>query len=104
MKSVKITYTTKPEYAAQNQRNIQTVMSDLQQLAHQGINYSACLSADNKTFVHSAFFKSDNDEKILNNLPSFKSFQEQLKASGPETPPKLEVLTLVGSSAPMFES
>ena len=98
MKIVKVTYTTKAEFAEQNQSNIKNVMTDLQNANHQGINYNACLSADNKTFIHTAFFKSDEDLKCLNELPSFQNFQTQLKASGLESPPKQELLTLVGSS------
>ncbi len=102
MKIVKVTYTTKAEYAEQNQSNIKNVMADLQNANHQGIHYNACLSADNKTFIHTAFFKSDEDQKILNELPSFKSFQEQLKSGGLEVPPKQELLTLIGSSNNIF--
>ena len=57
---------------------------------------------DDKSFIHYAFFQSDDDQKVLFDLPSFKSFQEQLKASGPETPPKNELLTLVGASYEIF--
>jgi hypothetical protein len=102
MKIVKVTYTTKQEYAEQNKSNIKNVMSDLQMLNNHGINYNCCLSADGKTFIHTAFFKSDEAEKILLSLPSFKGFQEQLKASSPEVPPKQELLSLVGSSANIF--
>ena len=102
MKIVKVTYTTKPEYAEQNQANIKAVMADLQKLNYPGINYNSCLGADGKTFTHTAFFKSEEDEKLLLQLPSFKHFQEQLKASGPEAPPKQELLTLVGSSTTIF--
>ncbi len=102
MKIVKVTYTAKAEYAAQNQANIKNVMADLQKLNHPGINYHSCVSADGKTFIHTAFFKSEEDEKVLLGLPSFKHFQEQLKASGPEVPPKQELLTLVGSSKSIF--
>ena len=104
MKIVKVTYTTKAEYAKQNQSNIKNVMADLQKLHHPGIHYNACLSADGKTFIHTAFFKSDEDEKILIELPSFKYFQEQLKSSGLEVPPKQELLNLVGSSNNIFKS
>ena len=102
MKIVKVTYTTKQEYAEQNQHNIKNVMTDLQSLQHPGINYNCCLCPDGKTFVHTAFFKSDEDQKILNELASFKLFQEQLKAGGLEVPPKQEFLTLVGSSVDIF--
>ena len=102
MKIVKVTYTTKAEFSEQNQSNIKNVMNDLQNANHQGINYNACLSADNKTFIHTAFFKSDEDQKLLNELPSFKSFQEQLKSGGLELPPRQELLTLVGTSNEIF--
>jgi hypothetical protein len=102
MKIVKVTYTTKPEFAEQNQTNIKNVMTDLQRLQHSGINYNSCLGADGKTFIHTAFFKSEEDQKLLNELPSFKHFQEELKTAGFEVPPKQELLTLVGSSTNIF--
>jgi len=102
MKIVKVTYTTTAGYAEQNKANIRSVMNDLQQRNSPGINYNTCVSADDKTFIHTAFFQSDEDQKILSELPSFKSFQEQLKASGPEVGPKQELLSLVGSSKNIF--
>lgn len=102
MKIVKVTYTTKAAFAEQNQSNIKNVMADLQNAGHEGINYNACLCADNKTFIHTAFFKTDEDQKVLNELPSFKSFQEHLKAGGLEVAPKQELLTLVGASQNIF--
>ena len=104
MKIVRVTYTTKAEYAEQNQQNIKAVMNDLQQQGQKGISYNSCLNPDGKTFVHTAFFDPSENEKVLFDLPSFKSFQEQLKASGLEAPPKQELLTLVGSSNPIFNS
>ena len=102
MKIVQVTYTTTAGYAAQNQANIKQVMADLQKMDHGGINYNACVQADGKTFVHRAFLRSEEDDKTLNTLPSFISFQQQLKASGPEVPPKVELLTLVESSSAIF--
>jgi hypothetical protein len=103
MKIVKVSYTTQAAYAEQNQSNIKNVMSDLQTLNHPGLNYNACTAADGKTFIHTAFFKTDEDQKVLFDLPSFKAFQEQLKASNPEVPPKQELLTLIGSSMDIFK-
>ena len=103
MKIVKVTYTTKPEFAEQNQTNIKNVMADLQRLQHSGINYNSCLGADGKTFIHTAFFKSEEDQKLINELPSFKHFQEELKSAGFEVPPKQELLMLVGSSTNIFK-
>jgi len=102
MKIVKVIYTTNPGFVEQNMNNIKTVMNDLQQLNHPGIFYNACLGSDGKTFIHTAFFKSEEDQKLLNELPSFKDFQSQLKSSGLEIPPKQELLTLVGSSNNIF--
>ncbi len=102
MKIVKVTYTTKPEYSEHNQGNIKKVMADLQAINNPGINYNSCLGADGKTFIHTAFFNSDEDEKVLLQLPAFIQFQQELKASGPEAPPKTELLTLVGSSTTIF--
>ena len=104
MKIVKVTYTVKPEYAEQNQINIKNVMDDLQQINHPGINYNACLGADGVSFTHTAFFNSEGDQQLLNELPSFKIFQEQLKAGGLDTPPKQELLMLVGSSVNIFSA
>jgi hypothetical protein len=102
MKIVRVIYTATPEYAQQNSANINVVMNDLQRAAHPGIFYHACLGADGKTFTHTAFFKSEEDHKLLNALPTFKVFQEKLQAAGFEVPPKQESLTLVGSSKNIF--
>ncbi len=104
MKIVKVTYTAKADYAVQNQQNIKNVMADLQKLHHPKINYNVCLSADGKTFTHTAFFNSEEGEKVLLELPSFKYFQQQLKLSGPEVLPKQELLTLIGSSKNIFNA
>lgn len=104
MKIVRVTYTTKTEYAEQNQANIKKVMADLQQLNNPGIVYNVCLNPDGKTFVHMAFFKTDEDNKMLLDLASFKVFQEQLKASGPEIAPKQESPTFIGASGNIFNS
>ena len=103
MRIVKVTYTTKAEYSEQNKTNIKAVMNDLQQLNNPNINYNCCVCADDKTFIHSAFFPSDAEQKILFDLPSFQNFQAQLKASGPEVSPKTELLTLVGTSKDIFK-
>lgn len=102
MKIVKVTYTTKPEYAAQNQANIKNVMAELQKINNPGINYNCCLCPDGISFIHTAFFKSEEDEKVLLTLPVFIHFQQQLKAEGIVSPPKQELLNLVGSSKDFF--
>jgi hypothetical protein len=102
MKIVRVIYTANEAFSKQNQANIKNVMADLQKLNNPGINYHVCLNPDGKTFTHTAFFKLDEDHKIFNELASFKFFQEQLKTNGFESPPKQELLTLVGSSKNIF--
>jgi hypothetical protein len=102
MKIVKVMYTTTPEYSEHNQGNIKRVMADLQAINNPGINYNSCLGPDGRSFIHTAFFKSDADEQLLLTLPAFIHFQQELKASGLEAPPKSEQLTLVGSSTTIF--
>lgn len=87
MKIVQVTYTTKIEFANQNQHNIKKLMSELQKLNKTGIHYHACLSSNSKTFIHSAFFNTDEDQKILNDLRSFQYFQDELKTAGLEVGP-----------------
>ena len=104
MKIVRVTYSTKPEYAEQNQTNIKKVMADLQAINNPRVNYNCCLSSDGISFTHTAFFNSDEDEKVLTTLPAFIQFQQQLRAEGLEASPKQELLTLVGSSKQVFNS
>jgi len=104
MKIVQVTYTTIAEYVPQNQANIKIVMSEVRKLNAPGINYKSCLSQDGKTFIHTAFFSTDEDEKALTTLPAFLDFQQQLQASGLEVPPKQDLLTLVGSSKDILSS
>ena len=100
MKIVRVTYTTKPEYAEQNKSNIAQVMGALQKINNADMRYETFIGSDGRSFMHFAIFQSDEAEQVLLTLQQFKYFQEQLKASGPESPPKQELLTLVGSSVP----
>lgn len=102
MKITRVTYTTKAEYSAQNQKNVKAVMNELQKLNSQSLFYFVSLAEDGKTFTHMAFAKTEEDNKTLTNLPAFKNFVEQLKASTPEVPPKTEHPDLVGSSKNIF--
>ena len=102
MKVVRVTYTTKAAFAEQNKTNINAVMNELHTMNCAGLNYNVCIGADGQTFSHTAFFETDDDQKILLELPAFKFFGEQLKASNPEVSPKQEQLSLVGSSKDIF--
>jgi hypothetical protein len=103
MKIVRVQYTTKPEYSDRNRENISRVMEDLRKLNNPGIKYSSFVFDDKKTFMHLAIFESEETQKILLELESFKQFGAELKANGIETPPKSENLTLAGSSYDFFK-
>ena len=102
MKTVRVQYKVKPDYAETNKVNIAKVMSDLRGLNDEGIKYSSFLFADGLTFMHFAMFKDEEGQKRLNELESFKKFGAELKASNPEEPPKVENLTLVDSCYDIF--
>lgn len=102
MKAVKVQYTVKSEYAETNAANIRRVMNELRELNHPGIKYSTFLQNDGRSFVHFAVTDSEESNNILTGLESFKRFQQELKASGPEVPPKSESLDLVASSYDFF--
>jgi len=102
MKAVKVQYTVQAKYADTNKRNIRKVMADLKEIANPGIKYSAFLLDDGKTFVHLGIYSDQAALDLVNNLPSFQFFRDQLKTSEPEEPPKGDDLNLVGSSYEIF--
>jgi len=102
MHIVKVTYTVKAEYAQKNQENIGSVMNDLRKINHAGIRYGTYLGEDGKTFMHFASFEQKEFQQILFDLEAFKTFTQELRESGPEVPPKTEVMQLVGSSYEIF--
>ena len=102
MKTVRVTYTVKPEFAETNKKNIEAVMKEVRALNNPGFKYATFLQEDGKTFMHFALADSEENSKILFDLPAFKKFQQELKASNPETPPKSEQLSLVASGYSIF--
>lgn len=102
MKAIKVQYTVKADYVDTNTRNIRKVMKDLQELANPGIKYSAFLLKDGKTFVHFGIYSDQAALAEVDNLPSFHFFRDQLKASGPVSPPQENDLNLVDSSYEIF--
>jgi len=102
MKIVRVQYTTKPEYAAVNQENIRQIVNELKKINHQGIRYSAYLLPDGKTFMHLDHLENEEAHQVLQSLPSFKKFADELWASELEVEPKLELLTLVASTKEVF--
>ena len=102
MHIVKVTYTAKADYVQKNQENIKKVMADLRELNHPGIRYGTYLGEDGRSFMHFAVFEQHEFQQVLFDLEAFKTFQQELRANGLETPPKTEVMQLVGSSYELF--
>jgi hypothetical protein len=102
MKVVRVQYTTRPEFAPINQQNIAAIVAELKTLNHLGIKYTAWLLPDGKTFMHFDQLESEEAHQVLQELPSFKKFADELWASGLEVEPQLELLSLVASTETYF--
>lgn len=98
MISVKVTYTVKSSFAAENQENIRAFMKDLRALNSKDIRYTVYLDNDGKTFTHLSIHKDEVIQAKLLNMPSFKAFQEKRDASGLEVEPQIVVTQLVAAS------
>lgn len=98
MKIVRVQYTTTLQFAPINQANIAAIVRELKQLNHHGIKYGCWLLPDGKTFMHFDQFASEEAHQVLTQLPSFQKFSDDLRASGLEAEPKLEMLDLVAST------
>ena len=97
-----VQYTTRPEYAATNQENIRQIVNELKSINHPEIRYSAYLLPDGKTFMHLDHLENEEAHHVLQSVPSFKKFDDELWASQREVEPKLELLTLVASTEKSF--
>lgn len=102
MKIVKVSYTTTEAFAPVNQKNIAGIVEELKALNHSGIKYGAWLLADGKTFMHFDQLENEEAHEVLTSLESFKKFDSELLASGLETDPQLEILSLVASTEVFF--
>nr|WP_121271206.1 hypothetical protein [Pedobacter schmidteae] len=97
MKSVKVSYTVKPSFVAQNQQNINAFMEELKQLGRLDIRYSIYLGEDGKTFTHLSLYQNVEAQNTFLELESFKFFQKERDESGLEMEPNIEVLNLLAA-------
>jgi hypothetical protein len=103
MKIVRVQYTTRPEFVARNIENIQAIVNELKKINHPGIKYSTYLLPDGKTFMHFDLLENEDAHQLVIGLESFKKFDAELWASKLEAEPKLELITLVGSTEDFFK-
>lgn len=102
MKTVKVTYTVKPAFVHENQKNINIFMEELRRINDPDLRYIAYLCGDGKTFMHIAAYQNDESQKMLLELESFKSFQQKRDESGLEVAPQIEVIEPVAASYSVF--
>jgi hypothetical protein len=86
MKTTMVRYKTASEaHAATNEALVRAVFDELRVQVPAGIRYASYRLADGLTFVHIATLATPNENPLVG-LPSFKAFQEQLKARCVELP------------------
>ena len=98
MISVKVNYTVKPEFVAQNTKNISLFLADFKKLLTTNFLYHVYLQEDGLTFLHVSMYENEEIQNEILNVPSFIDFQEQRDQSGLVNLPKMEKITLLGSS------
>jgi len=103
MKALRVHYTTTAAFAPINQANIASIVNELKELNHPGIKYSTWLLPDGKTFMHFDQFENEEAHEILISLASFKKFDEELWASGLESEPVLEHVTLIAATGEFYK-
>lgn len=92
---VKATYTVKTEFAAQNQENIKSFISDLKKV--KGLRYEVFVGDDGQTFHHLAVSESADVQRQFLALPSFLHFQKE-RDKNLVGVPKLESIKSVAST------
>lgn len=102
MIAVKVTYTVKPEFVAQNKQNINAFMADFREMDSDDFRYNAYVSNDGVTFVHMSHYKNEEIQKQLLNMPSFLEFQKRRDESGLNGSHQVDVMELAGASHDIF--
>lgn len=98
MISVKVTYTVDPAFVAQNKQNINLFLADFKKLSDCNFMYNVFLMDDRLTFLHVGMYEREEDQETVLNVASFLKFQHERDQSGLINRPKIEVVTLIGSS------
>jgi hypothetical protein len=93
---VVVQYTTKREYADENERLVRDVFSELQDTDPGGLHYCTVRLADGVSFVHFAVL--DGEENPLSSSPGFARFQSGI-AERCTSGPNVSAAALLGSYA-----
>ena len=98
MKSVKVEYKVRAEFAEANAGNIRRVMDALQENPIEGVTYLAFASENGQSFVHVNVARDEAALSKFTEMQEFKDFQSALRESNPISPPTPQSLELVGAS------
>jgi quinol monooxygenase YgiN len=102
MITVKVTYTVKPEFVAQNKQNINAFIADFQEMNNSDFRYNVYINSDGATFVHISHYKNKEIQQQLLNTASFLEFQKQRDYSGINDSHKVEVMEFLNASHEIF--
>jgi L-rhamnose mutarotase len=94
-------YKVKPEYVAQNKRNLDEFIAALTAASVRGLCYRVFLEEDGQTFLH-LVTSQDDPSAVITGLPSFKKFQSELLASDPIVRPDQVGMSLVATSGDSY--
>ena len=96
MKRILVRYRVKLERAAENQKLIESVFSELQQAAPERLRYASFKLEDGVSFVHMASIDTDDGGNPLPSLDAFKAFTRDIKERCDEPPVAME-MTEIGA-------
>jgi hypothetical protein len=93
MRRIMVGYKVKPEAVAENEALVRAVYEELRQTQPASMRYATFRLDDGVSFVHINFSDGGN---VLNELASFKAFQERI-AERLDEGPTVSELTEIGS-------
>lgn len=97
MISVKVSYTVKPDFVAQNKKNISAFLADFKKSTLNFL-YNVYLQEDGVTFLHVSMYENEDIQQQILTMPAFVSFQQERDQSGLTVEPTIERMELIGSS------
>ena len=79
MSSSMIRYKVRPDRADENEALVKAVYEQLGRERPEGLRYATYKLADGVSFVHMAFYETEEAHEILTSLPAFRNFQAAIK-------------------------
>ncbi len=96
MPTLVVQYKTKPECADENQRLVERVFAELEEVEATGFGYASFRLADGVSFLHVVVEEDDPGSVSLADLPAFQAFQAGIADRCDEQPVAVPV-TVVGA-------